>query len=163
MTAHLEPWDRALLAALDADERYRSLPDLAAESGAPPALLDGLVRAGLLTPRTGDAAGLFSRADEEAVRAGMELVGTGLPLAELLDLARRMHESLVPLAGEAVDMFVRFVRDAVAGAAEDEAEASDRILTAFTSALPATERLVSGHFRSLVLAAARRRLGADDD
>lgn len=147
MTA-TEPWDRALAAAIERPEH--TLAEVTAATGAPSSLLEGLVRSGLLTPDNG----LVTTADIETVRMGMALLETGIPLAELLDLARRAHEALLPLAVEAVELFVRFIRDAAAGSGD---RAAETLLAAFVAALPAGEGLVAGHFRALVLAEARRR------
>lgn len=147
MTA-TEPWDRALAAAIE--RPGHTLAEVTAATGAPAALLEGLVRSGLL----GSDDGLVTASDVDTVRMGMALLETGIPLAELLDLARRAHEALLPLAAEAVELFVRFVRDAAAGAGD---RAAETLLAAFASALPAGEGLVAAHFRALVLAEGRRR------
>lgn len=144
-----EPWDRALAAAIERPEH--TLAEVTAATGAPGPLLEGLVRSGLLTPDDG----LVTTADLDTVRMGMALLETGIPLAELLDLARRTHDALLPVAAEAVELFVRFIRDAAAAGADDRAE--ETLLAAFVAALPAGEGLVAGHFRALVLAEARRR------
>lgn len=152
MSSHLEPWDLPLVAALGVERPAHTLADLAAETGAPAALIEGLVRAELVVP----VDGLFTATDRETVATGMALLAVGIPLAELLDLARRAHERLAPLADDAVELFLRFVRDAAAAGGEGGAPGR-RLLDAFAAALPASERLVAGHFRSLVLAEARRR------
>ncbi len=144
-----EPWDHALAAAIERPEH--TLTEVAAATGAPAPLLEGLVRTGLLTPHEG----LVTTADVDAVRMGMALLETGIPLAELLDLARRAHEALLPLAADAVELFVRFIRDAAAAGSDDRA--AETLLAAFVAALPAGEGLVASHFRALVLAEARRR------
>lgn len=160
MTTDLDPWDDALLAALGGDERLSSPSELAAEAGVSEALLESLVRVGLVVPRPSAEGPRFRPDSAQAIRAGMDLVDAGLPLAELLDLARRMNEALASLAEESVDVFVRFIRDAVAAGAETDEAAADRLVAAFTVMLPAAERLLAGHFRALVLAAGRRRLEA---
>lgn len=62
------------------------------------------------------------------------------------------------LADHAVDAFLRFVRDPVRGTVADEAEAADRLVTAYRVMLPATERLVAHHTRRRLLAAAAERV-----
>lgn len=163
----LSPADAALAAAVSDDEEAPFDADgLAAEAGAGRALLDAIARAGLLLPHHHDADGTarYSRADVEAVRAGLALVDAGLPLGELLDLGRRTDEAVATLADHAVEAFLRFVRDPVHGTAVDDAEAAERLVTAYRVMLPATERLVAHHTRRRLLAAAAARVaeGAAD-
>jgi hypothetical protein len=63
------------------------------------------------------------------------------------------------IAEHAVDAFLRFVRDPVRGTVDDEAEATDRLLTAYRVMLPATERLVAHHTRRRLLAEAASPAG----
>jgi hypothetical protein len=156
--------DAALAAAVvDDEDAPFDLDDLAAEVGAGRPLLDAIARAGLLLPHHLDAAGTawFSRADVEAVRAGLALVEAGLPLGELLDLGRRTDAAVGEVADHAVDAFLRFVRDPVRGTVADDAEATDRLLTAYRVMLPATERLIAHHTRRRLLAAAAERIAAE--
>jgi hypothetical protein len=163
--AALSPPDAALAAAVADDESAPfDLEALAAEAGAGRPLLDAISRAGLLLPHHVDADGVarYSRADVEAVRAGLALVEAGLPLGELLALGRRTDEAVASLADHAVEAFLRFVRDPVRGTVDDEQEAADRLVTAYRVMLPATERLVAHHTRRRLLAAAAERVAAED-
>lgn len=149
--------DAALAAAVSDDEDAPyDLEGLAAEVGATPALLGSIARAGLLLPHHLDPDGTarFSRADADAVRAGLQLVDAGLPLGELLDLGRRTDVAVREVADHAVEAFLRFVRDPVRGTVDDDGEAADRLVTAYRVMLPATERLVAHHTRRRLLAAA---------
>lgn len=164
----LSPSDAALAAAVVDDEQAPyDLEALAAEAGAGRALLDAITRSGLLLPHHVDDHGVarYSQADVEAVRAGLALVEAGLPLGELLALGRRTDEAVAALADHAVEAFLRFVRDPVRGTVDDEAEAADRLVTAYRVMLPATERLVAHHTRRRLLAAAAERVtgGGDGD
>lgn len=156
--------DAALVAAVADDEDAPfDLDGLAAQAGAGRALLDAISRAGLLVPHHVDADGVarYSRADVTAVRAGLALVEAGLPLGELLALGRRTDEAVAALADHAVEAFLRFVRDPVHGTVDDEAEAAERLVTAYRVMLPATERLVAHHTRRRLLAAAAERVAED--
>jgi hypothetical protein len=155
--------DAALAAAVADDEDAPfDLDALAAEVGATRALLDAIARAGLLLPHhvDGDGVARFSRADAEAVRAGLTLVEAGLPLGELLDIGRRTDAAVRDVADHAVEAFLRFVRDPVRGTAADESEAAERLVTAYRVMLPATERLVAHHTRRRLLAAAVEQIQA---
>jgi hypothetical protein len=158
--AELDPWDQALLAALEPDrgEGLLTLAGLAEAAGVSPTLIEVVVREGFLTPRRRQPEALFDPGDIEPVRAGFALVGAGLPLGELLDLARRTDQAMRPLAEEAVEVFARFVRDSVEATSASENEASARLVEAFLVMLPATGQLVEHHFRRLLADGARRRL-----
>ncbi len=158
MTDSHAPWDHELIAALDVGGRPVSLEDFASLSGISESLLEVLTREGLLLPVSSEPEPLFDPEDVESIKAGLDLLGSGLPLAELLGLARKLSEAMQPIAVEAVEVFERFVRDSVEATSESEEEASERLLEAFSRMLPATGRLVDHHFRSLVIAQARRRL-----
>jgi hypothetical protein len=156
----LDPWDEALLAALESaeGETLLSLSELAEVADLSPTLLEVVVREGFLTPRRGGAEPMFDLADVEPLRAGLALVEAGLPLGELLDLARQTDAAMRPVAEEAVEVFARFVRDSVEANAGSEEEAAARLVEAFRAMLPATGRLVDHHFRRLLLDGARHRL-----
>lgn len=152
----------APLEAGDDVEAPYDLDDLAEQVGAGRTLLDAVARTGLLLPHHVDEQGVarYSAADVAAVRAGLTLLDAGLPLGELLDLARRTDAAVGEVATAAVDAFLRFVRDPVRGTSASEAEAADRLVTAYEQMLPATERLVAHHVRRRVLHEAARRVPA---
>ncbi len=160
-TPSLDGPDGALarVVADDRDAPY-DLPALAAAVGAPVALLEAVSRAGLLLPHHTDAGGVarFSAADADAVRAGLELLDAGLPLAELLELAGPTDAAVAAVAERAVEAFVRFVRDPVLGTVPDDEEAGRRLVTAYERMLPAVERLVAHHLRRRLIAAAVARM-----
>ncbi|HKJ57390.1 MAG TPA: hypothetical protein VJ978_15535 [Nitriliruptoraceae bacterium] len=173
-TSGLDDVDAALAAALatplpdEAAGGLLTLEELSEASDTPVVILEALSREGLLLPRDpGDPdAGIEPRwalDDTAVVDAGMALLEAGLPLAELLDLARRADDALGALADHAVETFLRYVRDPVRGGIEDDGRAADELVTAFRSMLPASGTLVGGHFRRLVVAKARQRVAGSDD
>lgn len=157
----LDPWDLALRDALEPDTDLLSLDDLAARTDLPPTLLEVVVREGFLKPARTDPEPLFDPADVEPIQSGMALVESGLPLGELLDLARRMDAAMRPVAEQSIEIFARFVRDSVEATSDSDKEAADRLVEAFATMLPAAGRMVEHHFRSLLLEGARRRLSPD--
>jgi DNA-binding transcriptional MerR regulator len=157
----LDPWDRALLEALDdpaTDAELVTIDALADASGVSKPLLEALAREGLLLPEVETPEPRYDPADAGAVEAGMALIEAGLPLGELLALARAMNDAMQPIATRAVELFANFVRDSVEATAGSEDDAARRLVAAFTTMLPATGRLVEHHFRRLLLADAKRRL-----
>lgn len=155
--ADLDPWDRALLDALDGSGDLATLEELAGLADVSLPLLEALARGGLLIPKSTDP-DLYDAGEADAVAAGLQLVEAGLPLAELMNLARRMDDAMRPIAAEAVAVFATFVRDSVEATAESDIDAAARLVEAFRTMLPATSRLVGHHFRGLLLAHARARL-----
>jgi hypothetical protein len=153
----LDPWDRALLEALHPSTDLLTLDELAVRTKLPPTLLEVVVREGFLKPVSSDP-DRFDPDDVEPIKAGMSLVEAGLPLGELLDLARKMDAAMQPVVDQAINLFVRFVRDSVEANAGSDEEAAQRLVEAFSAMLPATGRIVDHHFRSLVLEGARQRL-----
>lgn len=159
----LDPWDQALLAALERSpqERLLTLPELAEASNFSTALLEVVIREGFLTPAQEGPEPMFELSDAETLRAGLALVEAGLPLGELLDLARQTDAAMRPIAERAVEVFARYVRDSVEANAGSDDEAVRKLVAAFTTMLPATGRLVDRHFRRLLIEGARRRLAGD--
>lgn len=160
--AELDPSDAALAAAATGDEDAPyDLDALLERTAAPRSLLEALERAGLLVPHHldhDDGTARYSDADVAAVRAGLTLLDAGLPLGELLDLARRTDEAITGMADHIVEAFLRFVRDPVRGSARSEEEAATRLVTAYDRMLPATEQLVAHHLRRRLLARAAERV-----
>ncbi len=159
----MDPRDLALSRALlpDDEASLLPLPILADRANLSLPLLEALAREGLLLPRRTAPEPLYHLDDAEAVRAGLDLVSAGLPLGELLEVARLADEAMRPVAATAVDAFGRFVSDPVEGAADSDEEAAGRLVTAFESMLPAAGRLVAHHFQRLLVEAARSRLHPD--
>lgn len=159
--SELDPWDRALLDALEEGgdrTRLQTLEELAAGTEISEALLEVLAREGLLIPRVDEDPPRFDPRDIDTVRAGLALIEAGLPLAELMGLARDMDDVMRPMADRAVEIFARYVRDSVEATSTDDREAAIRLVEAFRTMLPATSELVGGHFRRLLIDGARRRL-----
>lgn len=164
LSGELDPGDEALAAALtdplpdeDSPEPLLTPDDVAARTGVSPALLQAMEREGLLIPRRHEDGPRYTPGDAEAVAAGLELLDAGVPLGELLDLARRYDQAMRGIADDAVELFARFVRDPIQGSAASEQEASERLVTAFRRMLPATSAVVAHHFRRLLLDRAQAR------
>lgn len=159
----LDRADAALVAALDASRgpATLTLDELAESSGVGQPVLEALEREGLLLPSPTPDGPRYTSGDVEAVRAGLTLLEAGLPLGELLDLARRFDDALRGVTDHAVELFLEFVRDPAKGTTDDEAEAAERMVTAFEAMLPATGRLVGHYVQRLLVAAARARLPGD--
>src|SRR5215211_6437615 len=90
-----EPLAAAVAAARDdgepGAEEFLTLEELAERAGIPQPLIESVVREGLLVPRRHEGDARFTPADVDIVGSGLRLLETGLPMPELLTLARRHH------------------------------------------------------------------------
>ncbi len=150
----------------DTDTRTYSVTELAEVTGMPLALLKAIEAEGLLIPTRIAGQERYTDEDVAASRAGLLMLEWGIPLTDLLDLARRHNEATAAVARQAVDLFARHVReplrqgtvpDALVRNADGTVEtatgdpAVDGLLQAYASLLPAVNTLVGHHFaRTLV-------------
>ena len=157
MSDQLDPWDRSLYEALleRGSESALDLEQLSEASGLSVAVLEALDRLGILIPERTVPTRLYHGGDAEALRAGRALLEEGVPLDELLSLAREMDEAMRPIAARAVAVFARFVRDSVEYTSGSETEAADRLVEAYRTMMDSTAGLVAGHFRRVLLQNAR--------
>ncbi|HVF52616.1 MAG TPA: MerR family transcriptional regulator [Actinomycetota bacterium] len=161
----LDPADAALVSAVarsGAAERHLTLEGLAGATGISAAVLGAIEREGLLSgSRAEDGTVTYPESEVETIRAGLRLLETGLPLSELLALAREHDAAMRPVAAKAVDMFLTFVRDPIRAAGDEDA-AGSQLVAAFETMLPAATALIAGHFRRLLLEAAEERMAGED-
>ncbi len=160
LAGELDAADEPLAAAVvdAADGELLTLDELAARAGVPAALLDAILREGLLVPRSRDGEVRFAAADAALVRAGLRLLEVGLPLPELLDLARRHHAATRAIAEDAVTLFDQHVREPLRATDLSESERAQRLVEAFRTLLPTVTTLVEHHFRSVLLEVAQEHL-----
>jgi DNA-binding transcriptional MerR regulator len=132
--------------------------ELAERTGVSVEVIDVLSAAGLLAPRMVDGELRYSVTDADLVATGRRLLDVGLPIDELLDLARHYHEVTVDIADRAVAMFDDHIRTPIrrgAGTAEEKAE---RLVAAFEVLFPAVTSLVSDYFAGVLLERAEAAL-----
>jgi len=168
VTGQLDRADEPLAAAVigadddsggetDAEE-FLTLDELAARSGVPEALIESIVREGLLVPRRHEGDARFTSADVDILGAGLRLLETGLPMPELLTLARRHHDATRETAEGAVAMFDTYVREPLRDADLTDDERAERLVEAFRVLLPSVTALVAHHFRRVLLEVAQEHL-----
>ena len=143
-----------------------SLAELSEATGVPQALLESLESEGLLVPVRAGGEDRYTEDDVAASRAGLRLLEWGIPLTDLLELARLHNKATEATARQAVEMFARHVReplrtgarpgaldrsDTASSVAETGDPAVDGLLQAYAELLPAVNTLVGHHFtRTLV-------------
>jgi len=156
-----EPLAAAVLAAGAEDaEEFLSLEELARRANIPLALLEAVANEGLLVPRDYEGAPRYTTGDVAVVAAGMRLVETGLPLDQLLVLARAHHAATREIAREAVAMFDEHVRKPLRDADLPDEEKAARLVAAFEVLLPSVTTVVAHHFRRVLLEVAQEHLEA---
>lgn len=158
--ASIDPVDAALVTALEEGDRGGGLTaeELSRETGLPAPVIEAIAREGLLPAADGEGGPRFREADIDMVKAGVALLEAGLPLDELLALARVHDGEMRRVADRAVELFIRFVRDPIRSAGDDD-EVAAKLRDTFDKMLPATTALVANHFRGLLVEAARTRAG----
>ena len=168
LAGELDAADEALVTAVavapEGDDVTFTIEELAERSGIPLGLLQAVVKEGLLIPRRSGGEDRFTTADVEAGAAGLRLLEAGLPLPEVLDLARQHHAAMRQVAERAVDLFDTHVRHPLRDSGLPDDEAAARLVDAFTTLLPATTELVTHHFRRTLLNVAQEhieRVGGD--
>ncbi|MCP4906825.1 MAG: MerR family transcriptional regulator [bacterium] len=146
--------DRGLLEAL-ADQSVGdgtlSRSELALETGVPEALIASAIQARLIQPLEIRGEERFPRSDLEMVVAGLEILGMGMPLDRLLELAARHATNVDRLAEQAIDLFDDHVR-------KPRGEDEESVRRAFERLLPQATQIVALHFQRTVVARALARL-----
>jgi len=148
------------VAAADAEsaEEFLTLSELAQRSGVPSALLEAVAREQLLVARVHEGEPRFTTADIAVVQQGLRLLEQGLPLPDLLALAREHHEMTVDIAETAVELFDKYVSTPLRASGRPDEEKAELLVEAFRTLLPAVTTLVTHHFRRVLLEVAQAHL-----
>jgi DNA-binding transcriptional MerR regulator len=133
------------------------LEEFATRSGVPASLIQAVEREGIRLGRTVDGEERYTAADIDMVRGALRLLEYGLPLGELLALARETNQAMVHLAGRAVELFDDHVRKPIIDTSGSAEAAAAQLVDAFDALLPAVTNLVANHFRRVLLAEAQER------
>jgi DNA-binding transcriptional MerR regulator len=144
------------------DGELLTLDAFASASGVPASLIQAVEREGIRIGHRVDGEVRYTPGDIELVRTALRLLDFGLPLGDLLGLARDADEAMRGLAERAVDLFDEHVRKPIRDTAEDADAASSRMVEAFRELLPAVTTLVSHHFRRVLLEVAERHIEDPD-
>lgn len=135
-----------------------TLDEFAARSGAPASLIQAVEREGIRLGRRDAGDARYTAADIELVRTALRLLEFGLPLPDLLALAREADAAMRGLAERAVELFDEHVRKPIRDTAGDDERAAEQMVEAFRELLPAVTTLVSHHFRRVLLETAAEHI-----
>jgi DNA-binding transcriptional MerR regulator len=133
------------------------LEAFAERSGVPASLIQAVEREGIRIGREVGGTTRYTSGDIELVRTALRLLEFGLPLGDLLGLARDADDAMRGLATRAVDLFDDHVRKPIRDTAGDDRRAAEQMVEAFRELLPAVTTLVSHHFRRVLLEVAEDR------
>jgi DNA-binding transcriptional MerR regulator len=133
-----------------------SRSELAAETGVPEALIASAVQAGLIAPIEIQGEERFPRSDLEMVVSALEILGMGMPLDRLLELAALHAANVEQLAEQAIDLFDDYVR-------KPRTEDDEGVRRVFERLLPQATQIVALHFQRTVVARALARLRGRGD
>ena len=113
-----------------------------------------MIQAGLILPIEVQGEERFPRQDLEMVKGALEILGMGLPLDRLLELAAQHAANVDALAEQAIDLFDDHVRTPLRDASGEEEE----VRRSFERLLPRATQIVALHFQRTVVARALARL-----
>jgi DNA-binding transcriptional MerR regulator len=149
----------AVAAARGTDEgEPLTLEAFADRSGVPASLIQAVEREGIRLGRQVDGVERYTSADIDLVRTALRLLEFGLPLGDLLTLARDADTAMRELAVRAVELFDERVRKPIRDTAGSDRVASEQMVTAFDELLPAVTDLVSHYFRRVLLETAEAQI-----
>jgi DNA-binding transcriptional MerR regulator len=160
LAGELEPSDESLVAAVTrpTSPQTLTLAELSDRSGVAAPLLKSLEKAGLLVPIETEDEPVYPAEDLEAIAAGMQLIAAGVPLSELMDLAKDYSAAVDRTARQAVELFDHHVRERIQSEGGEPGAAERNLLELFNQLLDASGTLVRHHFQRTVLRAAREHI-----
>jgi DNA-binding transcriptional MerR regulator len=149
-----------------AADELLTLDEFADRSGVPASLIQAVEREGIRLGRAVDGVERYTVSDIELVRTALRLLEFGLPLGDLLALARDADTAMRGLAERAVELFDEHVRKPIRDTSGSEGDAANQMVAAFAELLPAVTQLVSHHFRRVLLETAEshiEQVGDDEE
>lgn len=152
-----EPADGETTAAVD--EETFDLREFADRSGVPTPMLRSFTASGLIRPRRLDGETRYTHADVRAVSIILTLVGDGLPLEELMKVARIQLDAADDVAEGCVRLFMTHVRGPLQQMGLTQREQADRLVAALRLMLHGSAALLAYNFQRMVLNAVQEELG----
>lgn len=141
-----------------AEEELLSLDEVAERAGVHRALLRSLAGSGLLRGRVFGSEVRYTTADVRAVRMLLVLLGSGLPVEELVEVARPQLEAAEEVAHGAVELFLRYGRAPLLDAGLGRREEAERMVATLRLMMHAATALMTYQFQRMVLNAAQEAI-----
>lgn len=148
----------AVARARGGEDELLTLADFAERSGVPASLVEAVEREGIGLAHHVDGDARYASGDVALVREALRILEHGLPLGELLALARDTDAALEKIAERAVELFDEHVRKPIRDTAGSDDAAKERLVEAFRQLLPAVTDLVARHFRNVLLTVAQAHI-----
>lgn len=145
-----------------ADDGVLTKRDLAAAAGVAEPVLDAIIESGILAPHSVDGEPRFSIEDIDLVRGGIRLLEFGIPVEDLLALAREHDAMTRAVSEQAIALFDTHVRQPLRRSHRPDEEKAIALVEAFEALLPTVSDLVARHFRRVLLEIATERLELDE-
>jgi DNA-binding transcriptional MerR regulator len=166
VNGELGPADADLAAAVAAargeaagGQRLLTLEAFSQESGVPASLIQAVEREGVRLGTDVDGETRYTPGDIAIVQVALRMLEFGLPLGDLLSLARDTDSAMRGVAERAVELFDDHVRKPIRDSSPGDDQAAVQLVTAFRELLPAVTTLVSHHFRRVLLEVAEAHIG----
>ncbi|NND14473.1 MAG: MerR family transcriptional regulator [Acidimicrobiia bacterium] len=147
-----------ILGALSGTGRTLTLHELADAAEVDPQVVTLAVAAGLLSPARSPNEGAdeevrFARDAVRLVRTARDLIDSGIPLSDLVDLAAKHASNVEAVADQAIDLFSQHV-----GSRE-----SEDLSATYRRLMAQTTKLVAEHFHKTLVERGRLHIDADVD
>jgi DNA-binding transcriptional MerR regulator len=140
------------------DEETFDLRELADRSGVPTPMLRSLEASGLIRPRRLNGEVRYTHADVRAVSIILTLVGDGLPLEELMRVARIQLDAAEDVAEGCVRLFMAHVRTPLQRMGLSQREQADRLVDALRLMLHSSAALLAYNFQRMIVNATQEEL-----
>jgi DNA-binding transcriptional MerR regulator len=121
-------------------------------------MLRSLEASGLIRPRRLNSESRYTHADVRAVSIILTLVGGGLPLEELMKVARIQLDAAEDVADGCVRLFMTHVRTPLERMGLSQKEQADRVVAALRLMLHSSAALLAYNFQRMVLNATQEEL-----
>jgi DNA-binding transcriptional MerR regulator len=139
-------------------EESFSLQELAERSGVPVPMLRSLEASGLLRGRQSEGDRRYSHADVKAVRLILTLVSGGLPMDELIRVARIQLGTAQQVAEECVSLFMAYVREPLQKSGLPQKDEADQLVAALRLTLHSSAALLAYNFQRMMLNTAQQEI-----
>jgi DNA-binding transcriptional MerR regulator len=144
---------------IEQEERL-TLTELAERTGMPVPMLRSLEASGVLRPVNAGTEPTYTTADARAVRMLLMLVGSGVPMEEFMSVARVQLEAADTVAREAVELFMRYIREPLCASGLPQRQEAERMVASYRLLVKAASALIAYNFERTMLEVAQREIEA---